>query len=195
MACRSLFRHAVRPKGRALKSALTAQMARRLIAAKVSMVLALTAGVQGCQSSSLFVPSERLSPAVSGALDSLILTEWQSEAMYQQARRDFGDRAPFKALASGPGKNAFRLEQVYRIYGAFPPRNPYHGDAITRFSSLVTACAASVESTTEVATRYAQLLTLDAPGTVRRVVKENRARVLEDQVPAATRCAALAARQ
>jgi len=179
---------------RAFKSAMATQMARRSLVAKVSIALALIVGLQGCQSDTVFVPSERLGPAVSVALDSLILSEWQSEAMYQQARRDFGDMAPFRALASAPGKNAARLEQVFRIYGAFPPRNPYHGDAVTRFSSLVSACAASVESTTEVVTRYAQVLTLDVPGTVKRVVKENRARVLGDQVPAATRCTALAAR-
>lgn len=169
-------------------------MGPRTIFSRIRVALVLIASASACQSDSLFVPSERLTPEVRLAMDSLILREWRSAAIYAQARLDFGESASIEDLAAASGRNATTLGWTYRRFAIFPPANPYGVGSVARFNSLLSACVSSVESAAETATRYAHVLTLAAPGAVKQVMRENRLRIVEREMPGATRCAALASR-
>ena len=161
---------------------------RHLVALVIAALLALAATACG-PSNSLFVPAERLSPALAATVDSLVLDEWQAAALYREAAGRFSGASPFPALERAQEDRVGYLRRIYEQYPAFPPVNPWSFTAareVTPSQAEVCAIAAAHEQAT--ADRYARALSLKPPPVVEQVLKVNRAATLSADLASARRC-------
>lgn len=161
---------------------------RHFLALGLAALLALAATACGA-GNSLFVPAERLSPALAATVDSLVLDEWRAAALYQEATAQFAGVAPFPALERAQGGRVSYLMRIYEQYPAFPPANPWNDVEARRAGwSPAEACALAAAYEQATADRYARALALDPPPIVEKVLKVNRAATLSADLAAAKRC-------
>jgi len=163
------------------------------------MGVAIVASVAACSSEGgVFDPSERLTPAVHAALDSLILEEWSAEARYSAVLQHFGNVSPFRELRPAQGERANVLQRVYLRYGYFPPVNPHritplsHVQPLTagasRGGTLAEACVQESERERATLGRYDRLLAQEPPPLVTSALEVNRRKTINHDVPAMERC-------
>ena len=135
-------------------------------------------------------PSERPSPSLFAALDSLLMSERRAESRYGQVLRRFGTVDPFTRLSASQSQRTEALERIYLSYGEFPPTNPFAGMAqpYVAYRSVSDACAETFSETQALIAEYDRALALKPPIALSRVWSQNRLYAKNETIPAAKSC-------
>jgi hypothetical protein len=134
--------------------------------------------------------TERPSPALYAALDTLLMAEREAESRYAQVLRRFGTVEPFTRLSASQPQRTEALIRIYLAYGNFPPSNPYAGMAqpYVAYPSVTDACAESLAAGEALLAQYDKALKLKPPVEITRTWTQNRLRVVKETIPAAKNC-------
>lgn len=134
--------------------------------------------------------SERPTPALYAALDTLLMAERRAESRYGQVLRAFGTVDPFSRLNAEQPQLTESLERIYLSYGDVPPANPYAGMAqpYVAYHSLSDACSETLNETEELVAIYDRALRLHPSASIARVWTQNRLRARSETIPAARSC-------
>lgn len=155
------------------------------------LTVSLLVSTAACdRATSADVVSERPTPALYAALDTLLLAERRAESRYGQVLRAFGKVDPFALFAEEQSGRTSSLERIYLEYGALPPANPFAGMAqpYVAYAALSDACAETLNETVQLVALYDRALTLRPPATISRVWMQNRQQANAETIPAAARC-------
>lgn len=115
--------------------------------------------------------------------------EHRAHATYEQVLSDFGaDVLPFANIVESESRHISALIRLFNQYGIEVPANPWPGK-VTRYESLLDACAAGVDAEIANVKLYERLLASTSRPDVLTVYQNLQRASQENHLPAFRRCA------
>lgn len=130
-----------------------------------------------------------LSSSVVTAMDRAIQDEYHAEQTYARVLSDFGDVLPFTNVVYAETRHSESLARVYMNHEMAIPESLWNRNNVPRFGSIPEACAAAAIEEEKNISMYDELLRLELPADVERVMTTNREASLSSHLPAFRLCA------
>jgi hypothetical protein len=130
-----------------------------------------------------------LASNVIDAMDRAIQDEYHAEQIYSRVLEDFGNVLPFANVVYAETRHSESIARIYLNHEIAAPESLWNRDNVPRFRSVPEACAAAAVEEQKNISMYDELLRLELPDDVERVMTTNREASLSSHLPAFRLCA------